>query len=75
MNMNDESYLFAAGKFPSLLQSKYFEICEQLVALLTQTLDPLVKPLVEAGHRFVRQTILEKLKVNVWYKFLELDSN
>uniref|UniRef100_A0A914CFU7 Smad anchor for receptor activation-like C-terminal domain-containing protein n=1 Tax=Acrobeloides nanus TaxID=290746 RepID=A0A914CFU7_9BILA len=41
------------GKFPSVLQPKYFDICEQMAAQIATTIAPFIGVLVANNHRFV----------------------
>ncbi|KAI1721990.1 zinc finger FYVE domain-containing protein 9 [Ditylenchus destructor] len=55
------------GKFPSALQPKFFEVCEQLVVTILATLEPFVPFLVKYRHR----TICLRFQVTdetAWYK-------
>lgn len=40
------------GKFPFKLQSKYFEICEQLTILISGTIDNLIDALINFNQKF-----------------------
>uniref|UniRef100_A0A915ELR9 Smad anchor for receptor activation-like C-terminal domain-containing protein n=1 Tax=Ditylenchus dipsaci TaxID=166011 RepID=A0A915ELR9_9BILA len=39
------------GKFPSVLQPKFFEVCEQIVVIVSHTIQPFIAVLVAAGQR------------------------
>lgn len=39
------------GKFPTLLQPKIFELCEQLVTQISITIEPFIGALISANHR------------------------